>query len=274
MTRPTPVHGPPYPEAMHFTSAPLVAWGNAWLSGHIGLDEAVDAVERRGGPHLIGTVPARDLPLDSGVPLRTALARLRGLGLSAFHLTLPTWGDPLGLVGPKELNQAAVAAREGVLVRLADRQVGLVPSEDRRGSSYVGVCWTPYPANDGTPQVPGLAEAEQSLKLTLIEVADLMEGVDDITPFTPDVRRVVEDSDGRGSPPLAHGYPQRAHRVAAQAQRLAKVVELAEPASGRGVSASQARNRAEGLRRLDAAVRRALVAAHAAITLPGPGARY
>lgn len=257
---------------MQLTSAPLVAWGNAWLSGHVGLDDAVDAVERRGGPNLIGTVPVAGLPFDSGVPLRTALVRLRGLGPSAFRLALPTWGDPLGLVGPKELNQAAVEAQEGVLVQLADQQVGLVPSADRRGSSYAGVAWTPYPANGVSPQVPDLAEAERTLKLTVIEVAELMEGVDDIAPFAPGVHRRLEALADREPSSLAHGYPPRAHRVAAQAERLAKVVELADPSSGRGMSAHQARARAESLRRLDAAVRRALVAAHGAITLPSSGA--
>jgi hypothetical protein len=254
---------------MQLTSAPLVAWGNAWLSGHVGLDDAVDAVERRGGPNLIGTVPVADLPFDSGVPLRSALVRLRGLGLSAFRLSLPTWGDPLGLVGPKELNQAAIEAQEGVLVQLAGQQMGMVPSPDRRGSSYVGVSWAPYRADPAPPQVPGLAEAEQTLKLTLIEVARALEGVDDIAAFAPGVHRELGDLGGREAPPLAHGYPPRAHRVAAQAERLAKVVRLAEPASGRGMNARQAAARSDALRKLDAAVRRARVAAHAAIALPG-----
>ncbi|OLT25870.1 hypothetical protein BJF83_22350 [Nocardiopsis sp. CNR-923] len=247
---------------MHLTSAPLVAWGNAWLSGHVGLDDAVDAVERRGGPNLIGTVPGDDLPFDSGVPLRTALVRLGGLGLSVFRLALPTWGDPLGLVGPKELNQAAVQAREGVLVQLADGQLGLVPTPDRRGSSYVGVSWTPFRATDALPQVPDLAEAEQGLKLTLIEVTRTLEGVDDVAGFGP---RVLGSLENRDAPPLAHGYPPRAHRLAAQAERLARIVESAEPLSGRGLDARQAQNRREALRRLDMAVRRARVAAHAAI---------
>lgn len=259
---------------MQLTSAPLVAWGNAWLSGHIGLDDAVDAVERRSGPNLIGTVPPTVPSLDSGIPLRIALVRLRGLGLSAFRLALPSWGDPLGLVGPKELNQAAVQAREGVLAQLSDRQLGLVPTLDRRGSSYVGVAWTPYPANDTLPQVPDLAEAEQTLKRTVIEVAEVMEGVDDIASFAPGVHRRLGGRDGREAPPLAPGYPPRAHRVAVQAARLAKVVELAEPSSGRGLTAHQATDRAEALRRLDAAVRRAMVAAHAAISpLPGQAPR-
>ena len=253
---------------MHLTSAPLVAWGNSWLTGHVGLDEAVDAVERRGGPNLIGTVSPSDLPFDSGVPLRTALVRLRGLGLSAFRLALPTWGDPLGLVGPAELNQGAIEAQEGVLVQLAERQVGLVPSADRRGSSYVGVSWRPYPANDALPQVPDLAEAERLLKLTLVSVADRLQGVDDVASFSPTVHRALGDLGDAGVPPLAHGYPPRAHRVAVQAERLAKVVRLAEPGSGRGMDAHQIELRARALHELDAALRRALVAAHAAIELP------
>ena len=252
---------------MQFTSAPLVAWGNAWLSGHVGLDDAVDAVERRSGPNLIGTVPAGDLPFDSEVPLRAALVRLRGLGLSVFRLALPTWGDPFGLVGPKELNQAAVEAREGVLVQLTDRQIGLVPSTDRRGSSYVGVSWSPYPANDITPQVPDLAEAENHLKLTVLRVTETLENVDDVASFSSIVHRELGGL-GRGAPPLAHGYPPRAHRVATQAARLGTVVTLADPLGGRGLSAHQMAARTEALRDLDAAVRRAYVAAHAAIALP------
>lgn len=257
---------------MQLTSAPLVAWGNAWLTGHVGLDDAVDAVERRGGPNLIGTVPADDLPFDSDVPLRTALIRLRGLGLSAFRLALPTWGDPLGLVGPKELNQAAIEAGEGVLVQLTDQQVGLVPSADRRGSSYVGVSWTPYRAEDTVPRIPSLPEAETEMKLTLVQVTQALEGVDDVASFAPSVHRELGDLGSSEAPPLAHGYPPRAHRVATQAERLAKVVRLADPTGARGLSAHQIDTRVDALRRLDAAVRRATVAAHAAVLQPGrPG---
>jgi len=253
---------------MQLTSAPLVAWGNAWLTGHVGLDDAVDAVERRSGPNLIGTVPASDLPFDSDVPLRAALTQLRGLGLSAFRLALPTWGDPLGLVGPKELNQAAIEAGEGVLVQLADQQVGLVPSTDRRGSSYVGVSWTPYLAEDTRPQVPSLPEAESEMKVTLMHVTQALEKVDDVASFAPAVHRELGDMGSQGAPPLAHGYPPRAHRVATQAERLAKVVRLADPSGARGLNSHQMNTRLDALRRLDAAVRRAMIAAHAAVLQP------
>lgn len=249
-------------------SASLAAWGNAWLSGHAGVDDAVDAVERLTGPNLIGTVSGIRLPFDTGVPLRTALAQLRGLGLSGFRLCLPVPGDPLGLVGAAALNEAAIEAREAVLLRLADRQIGMVPHEDRRGSSYTGVAWTPYPANDSVPQVPDLAEAEQRLRLAITEAADVLSRVDDVAGFGSSTYQALGRLDESGAAGLAPGYPPRAHRVAAQADRLAAVLRLAGPDEDRGLSAHQVQTRRSALRALDRAVRRARVAAHAAVS-PG-----
>ncbi|MDA8369659.1 MAG: hypothetical protein M0026_07290 [Nocardiopsaceae bacterium] len=248
------------------SSAQLVAWGNAWLSGQAALDDAVDAVERRTGPHVIGTVTG-DLPFATGTPLRSALARLRSHGATAFRLCLPVPGDPLGLVGAKELNTAAIDAREAVLVRLAGRQIGLVPHEDRRGSSYVGVAWTPYPANDTDPEPVGLAEAEHRLLLAIQESAALFGTVDDISDWGPEVTRALadlRDPDRAPTEGLAPGHPQRAHRLAAQADRLAVVVRLAESGTGRGLTSRQAEARHEALRTLDSAIRRARVAAYGA----------
>ncbi|MBB6174141.1 hypothetical protein HNR23_004201 [Nocardiopsis mwathae] len=270
------------------SSPSLVAWGNAWLAGQAGLDDAVDAVERRTGPNTIGApmsaprpggaagthdprsaAPAGP-PFTRGDTLRSALARLRPLGLSAFRLCLPVPGDPLGLVGTADLNAAAIDAREAVLIRLRDRQIGLVPGEDRRGSSYVGVVWTPYPAADAEPEPVGLAEAEYRLTLAMRESTDLFGRIDDITGWGSEVESALDAlrdparSPGDG---LAPGYPQRAHRLAAQADRLAVVVRLAEgdrSDSGRGLSAAQVAARREALRVLDSAVRRARVAAYGA----------
>ncbi|WP_067975753.1 hypothetical protein [Nocardiopsis trehalosi] len=248
------------------SSAQLVAWGNAWLAGQAGLDDAVDAVERRTGPHVVGDVPP-GLPFEAGAPLRSALARLRSHGLSAFRLSLPVPGDPLGLVGAADLNTAAIDAREAVLVRLADRQVGLVPGEDRRGSSYVGVAWTPYPAADTDPEPVPLADAEHRLTLAIRESAALFGQVDDVSTWSPEVTRALadlRDADRAPSDGLAPGHPQRAHRLAAQADRLAVVVRLAGADDGRGLSAAQMESRRRALRVLDSAVRRARVAAYGA----------
>ena len=127
------------------TAAALVAWGNAWLGGHVGLDEAVDAVERAACPQVVGGLP--DDPAD--MPLRRALAALRVAGMRTLRLALPAPGDPLGLTGPPELNAAALDAGEAVLVGLPDGPLGLVPAEDRRGSSYVGIRWRCYRSRPG-----------------------------------------------------------------------------------------------------------------------------
>src|SRR5512144_1206776 len=104
-------------------SAVLVAWGNAWLAGHVGLDEAVDVVERLHGPQTVHQLPVhqlpvhqlpvRDLPVHE-LPLRVRLARLRAQGLASLRLALPAPGDPLGLTGPAQLNEAAIEAGEAV----------------------------------------------------------------------------------------------------------------------------------------------------------------
>ncbi|MFC7326224.1 hypothetical protein [Marinactinospora rubrisoli] len=253
------------------SSAPLVAWGNAWLSGQAGLDDAVDAVERRTGPHVVDAPAGAGLPFEPGAPLRAALAELRAAGLTAFRLCLPVPGDPLGLVGTAELNMAAIEAREAVLVRVADRQLGLVPREDRRGSSYVGVCWTPYPAADTTPEYIQLAEAEYRLNLAVRECTALFGRVDDIAPWGPEVAQALadlRDADRAPTDGLAPGFPQRAHRLAALADRLAVVVRLADVSGGRGLSASQMEARRTALGLLDRAVRRARIAAYTAV-VPG-----
>ncbi|TDQ55339.1 hypothetical protein [Actinorugispora endophytica] len=256
------------------SSAPLVAWGNAWLAGQVGLDDAVDAVERRTGPHLVGAVADPSLPFEPGAPLRSALARLRGLGLAAFRLSLPVPGDPLGLVGTAELNSAAIEAREAVLVRLADRQVGLVPRTDLRGSSYRGVSWTPYPAADSLPEAVQLAESEHGLNIAIRESTALFGQVDDVASWGPEVVGALAELRDAGRAPtegLAPGYPQRAHRLAALADRLAVVVRLAGADEGRGLSGSQMESRRSALRLLDRAVRRARVAAYCAVLERPPG---
>src|SRR5699024_2173707 len=94
------------------------------------------------------------------------------------------------------------------------------------------------------------------------------EKVDDVASFAPAVHRELGDMGSQGAPPLAHGYPPRAHRVATQAERLAKVVRLADPSGARGLNSHQMNTRLDALRRLDAAVRRAMIAAHAAVLQP------
>ena len=251
-------------------STTLVAWGNAWLNGHVGLDEAVDVIERMCGEHVVSGVPGE----PGEVPLRRGLGGLRVAGMTALRLALPVPGDPLGLTGPPGLNTAALDAGEAALAALTDRAMGLVPAEDRRGSSYVGVRWTVFEARPATPAVPSLQEADHQLTLALREATDTLMTVEDVSDWRPEIAEALStlrESD-RTDPPggLAPGYPARAHRVAALAGRLAIVVELARQVEGEGLTAGQLRRRADALRLLDHAVRRARVAAHNSAFDPVP----
>ncbi len=289
----------------------LVAWGNAWLTGHVGPDEAVDAIEKLAGPQILSGGAAimstgPELPGTAGLPgglnglggladserdgpggdtpdgdtggsppeqarqgqpgevtLRRGLGDLRVGGLIGLRLALPAPGDPLGLTGPPAFNRCALEAGAAVIAVLPGRAVGLVPSEDRRGSSYVGVRWESHEAVPGTPDVPALPDADRQLMLAMRDATEVLLTVDDVAGVPPEITDALADlrDPDRGDHPLAPGYPQRAHRVAALAQRLSLVVDLARRMDDRGLTADQMRRRAEALRLLDRAVRRARVAA-------------
>ncbi|GAA3109165.1 hypothetical protein GCM10017600_11360 [Streptosporangium carneum] len=226
----------------------MVCWGNAWLAGQVGLDEAADRVERQAGPQLVAG--------EAGdVPLRGFLADLRVEGMRSLRLALPVAGDPLGLTGPPSFNSAAIEAGQAVTVVFPGRCLGMVPVRDRRGSSYAGVRWSVLEASVNIPDIPSLAEAEHALTLAMREATDALLGVEGPAQGH---RRTQPLDDG-----LAPGYPARAHRVAALAARLSAALQIADE---RGLTSGQVAVRSQALRALDRAVRRARVAAHHAIT--------
>jgi hypothetical protein len=242
-------------------STGLVAWGNAWLTGHVGLDEAADAVERQGGPHVVVGVPGE----IGEVPLRRGLGALRMAGLTALRLALPAPGDPLGLTGPPDFNTAAIDAGEAVLAVTGERSLGLIPAEDRRGSSYVGTRWEVHETPHGTPDTPALPEADHQLTMAVREATEALLAVDGGQEWRPEIAEALgalrESHRHEQVGGLAPGYAPRAHRVAALASRLAVVVDLARSTESVGMSAAHTQHRSEALRTLDRAVRRARVAA-------------
>ncbi|MEO3889150.1 hypothetical protein [Nonomuraea sp. B5E05] len=225
----------------------LVAWGNAWLAGHVGLDEAADHVEAAGGPVVAGDVP-----------LRKYLADLRVGGLRELRLALPAPGDPLGLSGPASFNSAAVDVGQAAIAVADGRNTGLLPLPDHRGSSYVGVRLEVHDSGPVRHDLPSLAEAERDLSDAMRSATEALTSVDGPVADRPD--RL-----GQRGGELAPGYPARAHRVATLATRLATVLRLADD---RGLTVAQVAARGAALRELDRAVRRALVAAHHAIFEP------
>ncbi len=242
-------------------SAALVAWGNAWLTGHVGLDEAADALERLGGPHLVVGVPGE----EGDVPLRVGLGTLRVTGMSALRLALPAPGDPLGLTGPPSFNTSAIDAGEAVLAAVGSQSLGLIPADDRRGSSYVGIRWTVHETRPGIADTPLLPEADHQLALAVREATESLMSVDSTLEWRPEIAESLnalrESHAHEQVGGLAPGYPARAHRVAALAGRLSVVVDLARGTESAGLSATEMLRRTEALRALDRAVRRARVAA-------------
>lgn len=224
-----------------------MAWGNAWLSGHVGLDEAADQVESVAGPIVI-----------ANVPFRQYLADLRVQGLSEVRLALPAPGDPLGLSGPPEFNAAAVEAGQAAIAVLGQNNLGLVPAPDLRGSSYSGTSFAVFPAGPPRADLPSVAEAERELSGAMQAATEALSSVQGPAQGHP---TRLDPAGGE----LAPGYPGRAHRVSSLAARLATVLRAAED---RGLTAGQIATRAEALRELDRAVRRAIVAAHHAIFEP------
>lgn len=245
-------------------SAELVSWGNAWLAGDTGLDEATDTVERDHGPQVVIDPPAHSgEPAD--VPLRQRLGEWRAAGLSRLRLALPATGDPLGLTGPPELNAAGVEAGEVALADFSGESLGLLPAPDRRGSSYIGVRWTPHPARTAMPDIPTLPEAEQGLTAAMRDATGTLLELD-VPRWHPEAAETLAAL--RGGPAdepaiqLPAAYPQRSHRVAALAGRLALVLDIALSDEGGAVTSSQMTARREALRDLERAVRRARVAAY------------
>jgi hypothetical protein len=236
-------------------SATLVAWGNAWLTGHTGLDEAVDRLERAGGPQVVSSG-------GTEAPLRGFLADLRVEGMRALRLALPGAGDPLGLTGPPPFTVAAVEAGQAATAVLPHRCVGLVPAVDLRGSSYSGIRWIAMEAGVTPPDVPGLAEAEHALTVAMLAATDALLSVDGPEQDQPSL--------GRADDGLAPGYPARAHRVAALTARLTSALRLARE---RGLTSTQITVRDQALRDLDRAVLRARVAAHNALLEPHRSSR-
>ena len=246
-------------------SARLVGWANAWLSGHVSLDDAVDGVVGDDGalfrlPEAGGTERIERTAL--------ALAALRARGTTALRLVLPVAGDPSGLPGPREFNLAALEAGEAALT-VDGSPLGFVPSPITASSSRE-VLWQAYPVTAvWGHRLPSLSEAERALHETLREATEALLRLD-VARWRPEIADALRDlRDGAGAEDaLPPGYPARARRVLVLARRVNAITELATTHPGAAVSAGEMAVRTATLRPLFEASRRAEVAAYNAITEP------
>ncbi len=226
----------------------FVIWFNAWAAGAVSLDEARDGIVATDAAHDVVGIPSHDEP----VPLILALGVLRAERATAAGLALPVAGDPVGLGGPAEFNAEALDAGEAVVLEGAD--LGLVPV--RAGA---GVVWRCLPATSWR-QVPSIAEADTDLRATLPRVADALADLE-VARWRPDVAdelMALRSGDPLLLPP---GADPRVARMVDLADRCRHVVDLAMQDDGGAITVSESSARREPLVRLDAAARRALVAA-------------
>ncbi|PZS26857.1 MAG: hypothetical protein DLM59_17455 [Pseudonocardiales bacterium] len=222
----------------------LVAWTRSWQAGLVSYDEVLDVVQAGGQPHRV-----------TGAIGDVALGRLlMEVRADRPRLVLPVPGDPRGLPGPGPYTSHALAAGEAVLAG----GWGLVPE-----AIPPTVLWHSYAVPAATPDLVPLADADAELAEALRDSASAL-GRLDVAGLRPElagalaaIRRPASDA---GLPP---GYPARAHRLLALADRIGDILRLAAAdAPGAAVTASAAVQRDDLLRPVAAAARRARLAAY------------
>ncbi len=240
-------------------SALLVPWLRAWRAGLVPYDDVAPKVAGD-DDHL-----CRDLPGTWGeIPLAQGLTTLSAVGADQIRLVLPAPGDPRGLPGPGEFTSAALLAGEGVITG----SLGLVPQpvEHRSGSGDVWhtVTWQAYQLRQqpGPPaDVPTASEAEAELSAALTAATQELTTLD-VARWRPELGEALTALRRGTGVDLPPGYDPRSRRLYARASVLDRVLALAaEDPIGGAVNAHEAQQRAQVLRPLATACRRALVAA-------------
>ena len=243
----------------------FVAWGNAYLTGAVSLDEAALAIT---GEIDVHRVEAWD---DSHEVLAVthALGLIRGSGVTGLRLVLPVPGDVVGVPGPA--SAAALAAQAGeAVVTVAESSVPahmLIPSRAIESSSQRSTTlWTPTKVDVTRAPfgLPTLSEAERQLTQAMADstqaltILDTARGRSELAGEIAGLTRATEHIN------LPPSLSARAQRMIASGHRLRGIVDLARRTDGAGVSASSANLRRDALTPLDQAARYALCAAYSA----------
>lgn len=236
----------------------FTVWVSAWLDGRTSYDEAIARVTGDDEPHRVTGLPGAD-----DVPLGWALSELRSHEPAGLRLVLPVAGDPRGLPAGTEFAAAALDAGEASLGSC----LGFVPAVtvhgSPRGSKAVTVVWRAYEITEPRPDPLQVSDAEHELTTALRQAASALTELD-VASWRPEIAEAVASL--RQSGPLLElpdGHDPRATRLLSQADRLDVVLRLAESdAPGGAVTGLQVQHRAELLRPLATAVRRARLAAY------------
>jgi hypothetical protein len=239
------------------------AWANAWLAGECGTSAAVDAITGPDAPHQVGGLSDFDV---EPVPLRDVLVTWRRAG-AAVRVVLPVAGDVRGLPGPPAFRSAALEVGEAV----CGGGIGIVPSvlDHPVSSASAMVLWQAFAIDPPPVDYAQVSDAQYELttaireSATALSAADVAGWIDDITEELHDARRAGEHLH------LPPRFPSRAVALLAQAERLQAVLDIAlKDPTGGAIDRTGIAARADGLRPLASAVRRARVAGYNATAAP------
>ena len=297
----------------------FAAWFTAALGNRVDVDTALAAIEGGSDGHVVTGWPdwrvdadgidglelVARLPDVGTVAIELALAdvvgRLLRIGVTEVSLVLPVAGDPLGLVGAGAFSTAALDAECGVLLVTAQARIGLIPTPDRRGSSYRGWRWNvliePHVAGNALPATLLDAPAPSSPfapigtlpapePLHVVEQADRALGralraatnelaALDLAQWRPEVAAGRKEAEaalraaGQRFPP---GWPPPARALAERSLMLWRIVRAARADAG-AISASGSQARQQALSALSHAVREAAMVAYNVPLLALPTAR-
>jgi hypothetical protein len=239
-----------YPCRVHELSAAgrLAAWGTAALTGAVSPDDAADQVTGSHDPaHRVLGLPGE----ETAVNLPYALARLRSLGVGGLRLVLPRPGDVAGLPGPAAFNERAVARGEAVLT-VGGPALALLG--EGRG------IWSVSPVATDRRTPLSLTDAARELDEVMREATALLVRLD-VARWEPAAAEVLAARSEAARPQLPMSADPRAHVVLSQGLRIAAVVDLARAGDGSALTAEEVASRADVLRGLDRAARRAIEAA-------------
>jgi hypothetical protein len=296
----------------------FAAWFAAALGNRVDTDAALAAIEAGSDGHVVTGWPDWRVDADGSdrlelvvpdvgiVAVEFALAdvvgRLLRLGVLRVSLVLPVAGDPLGLIGAGEFSAAAIEAECGVLLVTDQARIGLIPTPDKRGSSYRGWRWQvliePLESVDALetavlrgPPSPGSAfasvgdlpapdplhvveQADRALSRALRAATDELAALD-LAHWRPEVAAGRKEAEaalraaGQRFPP---GWPPPARALAERSLMLWRIVRAARADAGAiSASGSQARNQA--LSALSHEVREAAMVAYNVPLLVLPAGR-
>lgn len=237
----------------------LAAWTNAWLSGRASSDDALAAVQelRPGAVHRVVGLPGA----DSAQPLSAALVEWRLQRLDSVAAALPVPGDVRGLPLDPALRAAALVTGEAAI----GGSLALVPTLVARPASSAPdqIVWQSFPVGPARLDAVWLADAEHDLTEAIRESAGALASAQ-TARWRPELGEALAAARSAADHlPLPPGHPQRAVRMLAQAERLAAVLEIADPTGpGDAVDRCAMTARVQALAPLATAVRRARLAGY------------